>query len=225
MSKDKHIGEDVSTIYAHRFKNFEIERDRIWRVLAASYFQMWVRPTDAVLDIGAGYCEFINNIEAKEKFALDVNPMTRLRAVSNVTVSLQDVCRSWPMESETIDVAFSSNFFEHLPSKEDLSHCLQESRRVLRHGGLIILMGPNIRFCPGIYWDFFDHHLPLSDRSMAEALELSGFEKRLVIPRFLPFTMSGKRPPAAIFVRLYLLMPILWRILGKQFLIVAQKRG
>src|SRR5262245_60861254 len=123
MPEDKHIGEELSTIYAHRFKNFEIERDRIWQVLAASYFQKWVRPTDAVLDIGAGYCEFINNIEAKEKFALDVNPMTRLRAVSNVTVLLQDVCRSWPMKSETIDVAFISNFFEHLLSKEDLSYC------------------------------------------------------------------------------------------------------
>jgi hypothetical protein len=75
-------------------------------------------------------------------------------------------------------------------------------------------MGPNIRFCPDVYWDFIDHHLTLSDRSMVEALDLVGFKKEIVIPRFLPFTLAGKRPPAPIFVRLYLLLPIFWWFWG-----------
>ena len=94
---------------------------------------------------------------------------------------------------------------------------------MLRRSGLLITMGPNIRFCSKVYWDFFDHYLPLSDRSMVEAMALAGFEKELVIPRFLPFTMAGKKPPAPFLVRLYLSMPMFWRVLGKQFMIVARK--
>jgi SAM-dependent methyltransferase len=223
MPNDNGNLEEIHRIYARRFHEFEIERDRVWQVLAAHYFQKWVSATDSIIDVGAGYCEFINNIKAKNKFALDLNPVTRLRASAKVTVLSQDVCQSWPVESNAIDVVFSSNFFEHLHTKEDLNRCLQEASRVLRPGGLIITMGPNIRFCADLYWDFFDHYLPLSDRSMTEVLELVGFEKEIVIPRFLPFTMAGKRPPAAALVRLYLSMPIFWRVFGKQFLIVGRK--
>jgi len=222
MVQDKDTVRDVQTIYAARFGEFEHERDRVWQVLAR-YFQQWVKSTDTVLDVGAGYCEFINNIQAKQKFALDVNPSARLRASRGVNVLLQDVCGLWPLQSESVDVVFSSNFFEHLHAKEELSHCLAEAYRILRRGGMCIVMGPNIRFCSDVYWDFFDHHIPLSDRSIAEVLELSGFDNELVIPRFLPFTMSGRRPPPPVFVRLYLSMPLFWRILGKQFLILARK--
>src|SRR5881397_2566201 len=102
------------------------------------FFSRWVRATDAVLDVGAGYCEFINNIQAKQKLALDLNPATPVRASSDVKVISQDVCEMWAVQSGGIDVVFSSNFFEHLHSKEDFRHCLDEIYRVVRRGGLII---------------------------------------------------------------------------------------
>jgi len=58
---------------------------------------------------------------------------------------------------------------------------------------------------------------------MVEAMVLAGFDEELVIPRFLPFTMAGRKPPSPFFVRLYLSMPMFWRVLGKQFMIVARK--
>ena len=211
------------SIYARRFAGTEAQRDKVWQILTRNYFQRWVRPTDAVLDLGAGYCEFINNIQAAQKFALDLNPMTPLKASADVTVFSQDVTQRWAVASGLVDVVFTSNFFEHLPRKEDLSHCLDEIYRVLRPDGLLLAMGPNIRFCFNVYWDFFDHYLPLSDRSMLEAVELAGLRGEKVISRFLPFTMKGKMPPLPVFVRLYLLLPIFWSVLGKQFLIVARK--
>jgi hypothetical protein len=120
-------------------------------------------------------------------------------------------------------VVFSSNFFEHLPTKEDFVHCLLEAYRVLCPKGLLIALGPNIRFCFDVYWDFVDHQLPLSDRSMVEALEITGFRSELVIPRFLPFTMSGRVPRGTFLVRLYLLLPLAQRLWGKQFLVIARK--
>jgi SAM-dependent methyltransferase len=222
-SDGRRAAPDVQAIYDHRFAANEVYRNKIWRVLTRYYFQRWINPTDAVLDVGAGYCEFINNIQAKKKIALDLNPVTRLRAKSDVRVIEQNICQGWAVDSNSVDVVFSSNFFEHLPSKEDLKHCLTEIHRVLRPGGGLIAMGPNIRFCFDVYWDFMDHYLPLSDRSMVEALELAGFKLEVVIPQFLPYTMARKRAQSLALVRLYLLLPIAWRILGKQFLVVARK--
>ncbi len=100
---------------------------------------------------------------------------------------------------------------------------LQEALRCLKEGGRIICLGPNYRFLNGAYWDFWDHFLPLTDRSMVEILNLVGFAVERVEPRFLPYSMSqGFTPPVAL-IALYLRVPFLWRFLGKQFLIVGRK--
>src|SRR5450755_2218870 len=118
------MSQDLQTIYARRFAGIEKSRDQVWKVLTRHYFQRWVNPQDVVLDVGAGFCEFINNIQAKQKFAVDLNPVTLQKAGQDVTVISQDVTKSWPVDSDSVDVVFTSNFFEHLPTKEDLQRCL-----------------------------------------------------------------------------------------------------
>ncbi|HEV2522015.1 MAG TPA: class I SAM-dependent methyltransferase [Candidatus Acidoferrales bacterium] len=217
------MSQDLQTIYLQRFAGAEKSRDLVWQVLTRNFFQRWVNPQDVVLDVGAGFCEFINNIQARQKLALDLNPATVQKANSTVTVISQDVTKLWPIVSESVDVVFSSNFFEHLSSKDAFQHCLTEIHRVLQPNGRLVVMGPNIRFCYRVYWDFFDHLLPLSDRSVVEGLEITGFKPELVVPRFLPYTMKGKPSPHPLLVRLYLALPIFWPLLGKQFLILARK--
>ncbi len=99
----------------------------------------------------------------------------------------------------------------------------RETHRILKSGGKIIVLQPNIRFLPGEYWDFFDHHTPLTDRSLVEGLQLAGFTPNVVYPRFLPYTTKSRLPKATFFVRLYLRVPLAWRVLGKQALVVATK--
>ena len=87
----------------------------------------------------------------------------------------------------------------------------------------MLILQPNIRFLAGEYWDFFDHHTPLSDRSLCEALEM--LDMRIVVchPRFLPYTTKSRLPKASFLVRWYLRLPFLWRLLGKQTVLVAEK--
>jgi hypothetical protein len=87
----------------------------------------------------------------------------------------------------------------------------------------LIAMGPNIKYVPGAYWDFIDHHLPLTELSLAEALHIAGMETTTIIPRFLPYTTQSSLPQAPIFVKLFLKLPLAWRFLGKQFLVVSRK--
>ena len=46
----------------------------LWRTLVDACFQRYVGPTDTVLDLGAGYCEFINPVRCGAKHAVDLNP-------------------------------------------------------------------------------------------------------------------------------------------------------
>ena len=85
-------------------------------------------------------------------------------------------------------------------------------------------MGPNIKYLPGAYWDFFDHYVELSELSLSEALSNCGFEiEKCVRRRFLPYTMSNGKQYPIWTLQLYLAMPWIWPIFGKQFLVVGRK--
>jgi len=209
--------------YRQRFAAQAAYRDSVWKILVAEFFQSYIAPEAAVLDLGCGWGEFIRHIQAKRKIAMDLNPDMPARVGPGVETSLQDCAETWQIPDSSLDVVFTSNFFEHLPDKNALRRTLLQARRCLKPGGMIICLGPNIRFLPGTYWDFWDHFVPLTDRSMAEILTLTGFTVERVEPRFLPYSMSqGFKPPVAL-ISLYIRLPIFWRVFGKQFLLVARK--
>ncbi len=106
-----------------------------------------------------------------------------------------------------------------------MEQTLREAYRCLNATGLIILLGPNIKYSPGAYWDFWDHFIPLTELSLCELLRMEKFSIQSCIPRFMPYSMStGSRPPL-LFLKMYLKIPILWPLFGKQFLVVGKKRG
>jgi len=210
--------------YKKRFKKNEIYRKRMWRILVNDYFSNHTGTNNTVLDLGAGWCEFINNVQASKKHAIDLNPEVLDRANDDVTVLNQDCSMKWDLPAESIDVIFSSNFLEHLPSHDAVEKTLQEAARCLKKGGKCILLGPNIKYTGGAYWDFWDHRVPITDKSIAEILELSGFVVTTSIDRFLPYTMSGGVNPPVFFVKLYLKLPFMWRFFGKQFLVIAERQ-
>ena len=136
---------------------------------------------------------------------------------------MQDCSARWQLADASLDVVFTSNFFEHLPDKTALGRTFDEIRRCLRPGGRLIAMGPNIKYLPGAYWDFWDHYVALTEASLSEALTTRGFQIDRCVGKFLPYTMAGgPRYPLA-FLRTYLRLPFVWRIFGKQFLVVAQR--
>src|SRR5581483_546017 len=215
--------QDLAAIYRHRFAGKQEYRLRVWSELVERVFAAWIPETATVLDLGCGYCEFINHVHAGRKFGMDLNPDAIRHAGADVTILPHDCSQAWPLPNASLDTVFTSNFFEHLPSKKHLEETLGHIFRALKPGGRLIAMGPNIRCVPGAYWDFFDHHIPLTDRSLAEALEKNGFSLGRMIPRFLPYTVSNHSEYPVALLRLYLMLPLFWPFFGHQFLIVAKK--
>ncbi len=213
---------DLETIYERRFSPDLVFRMEMWKILCQEFFQQYIPSDSKVLEIAAGYCEFINNIQAGTKTAVDLNTATQNYANPDVLVLTGSSTDLSSVASSSQDIAFTSNFLEHL-TREDIVLTLQEAYRVLKPQGRFLVLQPNIRFCARDYWMFFDHVTPLDDRAVTEALEAIGFKIVKNVVRFLPFTTKSRLPNSLFLLKLYLKLPVLWRIFGQQSFIVAQK--
>jgi SAM-dependent methyltransferase len=218
-----HDPEDLQRIYETRFRNAARYRQAVWSVLISDYFQRFIGPTDRVLDLGCGYGEFINQIRCGQKYGMDLNPDAARQLQPDIKFFLQDCSTTWPLGDNSLDLVFTSNFFEHLPDKTSLGRTLDEIHRCLKPGGRLIALGPNFAHLAGMYWDFWDHHLPLTEKSLGEALRTRKFELEQSIGKFLPYTMAGGPQYPLIFLRLYLRMSFVWHMFGRQFLVVTRK--
>ena len=220
----KSLHKNLDVLYQGRFSKREVEdKSRIWVILCRYFFQEYVSPNATVLDLGAGYCDFINNIQCREKLAVDLNDDTPSLAHPDVTVHQASSTNLSFLADESLDVVFTSNFLEHLRTKEEALQTFNEVYRVLKKGGLFLILQPNIRHVGFEYWDFFDHHIPLTDKSLIEGLLIKEFKIKRVISKFLPFTTKSRIPQHPFLVWLYLKVPLVWRVMGKQSFLVAEK--
>ena len=216
---------DLDRLYANRFSASEqAEKRLIWATLCESFLNRYVPRDGAVLDVGAGYCDFINHVSAARRIAIDLNPDTARYAAPGVEVHrLAFEQPGEVVDPETIDLAFASNIFEHLRNPDSLLEILAAIRRALKPGGRIIIMQPNMRRVGVAFWDFVDHTLPLTEKGMEEALTMSGFEMVERRARFLPYTTKSLLPKSSALLRVYLkVRPLQW-LLGKQMFLVGRR--
>lgn len=213
----------VDDVYAHRFSDAEaIQKHALWGVLGR-YLQRYVPDSAVVLDLACDRGYFIENIEARERWASDLRDMSShltgdVRFVQSDGLTLDRV-----LEPESFDVVFTSNYLEHLASGDDVVAQFGVIARLLRPGGAAIVLQPNIRLLGGAYWDFIDHKVALTHVSLAEAAELSGLQTVRVIKRFLPYTTKSRLPSSPLVVRAYLAFRPAWLLLGKQTLYIARR--
>jgi SAM-dependent methyltransferase len=215
---------NLSQLYQFRFNESDLpQKNEIWKTLCQHYFNKLIKPTDSVLDLACGYGEFINNVNAKVKIGVDMNPDVKRFLNPNVKFYETSATSISDVVEEPVDVIFTSNFLEHLRDKEELDAVFSGTLRALKPGGKFIVMGPNIKYLYAEYWDFYDHYLPLSHLSLEEGLVQAGYKVETVIPKFLPYTTRSALPKHPLLIAAYLRFPLAWRFLGKQFLVIASK--
>ena len=106
---------------------------------------------------------------------------------------------------------------------DEFAAFLEKMHGAMERGGRIAIMGPNYRYCADEYWDCADHYVALTHVAITEHLYAAGFEPQRIVPRYLPYSFRGILPPSRTLTRLYLRMPLAWRALGKQFLVIGRK--
>jgi SAM-dependent methyltransferase len=214
----------LERLYRQRFSDADLGEMRgVWKVLVRDFFQPRLRSHRPVVDVGAGPCLFINEVRAAHRVALDANPEVRRFAAPGVEahvtsdLSLREIPDHWAGH------VFLSNFLEHLPDYRAVLSLLTTIRRKLEPGGTLLVLQPNFRLAPRRYFDFIDHQVILTDRSLVEGLSVAGFELRELRVRFLPLTSKSALPKWPFAVRLYLrLRPLQWLLAGQSFAVAAR---
>jgi SAM-dependent methyltransferase len=218
----EHEGE-LEHVYGRRFTEDDSRtKEEIWRELGR-FLQRYVDGSKPVLDIACDRGYFIRNVSGSERWATDLRDVTThlpddVRFVQSDGLALLDA-----LPTAYFGTAFMSNYLEHLPSSNAVVEQLRIARELLQPGGRVVILQPNIRLVGNSYWDFIDHHVALTEKSLEEAAELAGLRTVDLIPRFLPYTTKSRLPQNAALVRAYLRFRPAWRLLGKQTLLVGQR--
>ena len=213
----------LKEVYEQRFSHEDqAGKEAIWRELGR-FLQRYIKPDARVVDIACDLGYFIRNIRAAERWATDIRDVGAAlpKDVRFVPASGLDLDEVLP--NNYFDIAFFSNYLEHLPSTEAVLQQLRVTHAILKPGGSVVILQPNIRLIGGAYWDFIDHQTALTEKSLAEAAVMAGFKTKKVIARFLPYTTKSRIPQHPLLVRAYLNFPPAWLLLGKQTLYLGEK--
>ncbi|MCB9651429.1 MAG: class I SAM-dependent methyltransferase [Deltaproteobacteria bacterium] len=108
-------------------------RRGVWQEVAG-WIDRRFGPFDSAVELGAGYCDFINSLPARHKRALDINPEMAHHAGPGVEFICGDVTTKWPIAPSSADLVFASNFLEHIPVFAGAT-LLREVKEALRPGG------------------------------------------------------------------------------------------
>ena len=213
----------LKEVYEQRFSpEDQAGKEAIWHELGR-FMQRYIRPDARVVDIACDLGYFIRNIHAGERWATDIRDVSSSlpKDVRFVPASGLELAELLP--NDYFDIAFFSNYLEHLPSTEAVLQQLRVTFSILKPGGSVLILQPNIRLIGGAYWDFIDHQTALTEKSLAEAAVMAGFRTKKVIARFLPYTTKSRIPQHPLLVRAYLSFPPAWLLLGKQTLYIGEK--
>lgn len=214
---------NLKEIYDHRFGREEaVKKDRLWCVLAA-YLQRYVPPGAVVLDVACDRGDFIRNITAREKWASDVRNVAQHLTDEVRFVQADGLELERHLPRDYFDLGFMSNYLEHLASTEAVIEQLRVVAQLLKPGGSVMILQPNIRLVGGRYWDFIDHQVGLTERSLAEAATLAGFTTSKIVTRFMPYTTKSRLPQHPALVSAYLKFPPAWFVLGRQTLYIGRR--
>lgn len=209
-------------LYEHRFRDVDqARRDTVWGTIAPTIHE-WLGHPDRVLDPAAGRCEFLNAVPAAERWGVDAVKYEETVVDKTIQLIVSDIMAA-ELPGSYFDGIFVSNFLEHLNNPDEVAEFLEKMWECTRPGGRIAIIGPNFRYCSREYFDYADHRVILTEQSAAEHLYAAGFDIQRICARFLPYSFGGRLPTHPALVRVYLQARFAWPLLGKQFLLIAQR--
>jgi SAM-dependent methyltransferase len=194
-------------------------RPKVWKAIC-EYLQRFISPSSVVADIGAGYGDFINQIRAKKKYAIDINADAARFYAPEVQFVHVPRIEDVDLPAGSIDVVMLSNLLEHL-SPEQCNALFDRLERALTAAGRLVVIQPNYPYCSRHYWDDFTHVRAWSHISLKDFLVSRNFKIVTLEKRFLPFSFKSHLPKSYYATKLYLAS--FWRPGAAQMLIVAQR--
>ncbi|MBN1297360.1 class I SAM-dependent methyltransferase [bacterium] len=210
------MGHEADAYFSTRL-GYEPKRDAIWKVITR-YLQRFIPDQATILELGAGYCSFINQVVAREKHALDISDIITQYAATDVKTHICSCTDLNRFTDHQFDAVFSSFLYEHL-TRDELNGVTADLRRILKPDGVLITLLPNFKTIARHYFDDYTHVQIFSHISFSDYLVSRGFSITDVQGRFLPYSFKSRFPKSVWMTRFYLRMP--YRPLAGNMLVVA----
>jgi SAM-dependent methyltransferase len=197
-------------------------REALWRALWQYHFSRLISPEDCVLELGAGYGHFINQVAARRRIAIDQWEEFVRYLQPGVEGHIGNVTDLAFLEPGSVNFVFASNLFEHI-SQEAFASVLSRLKEVLAPGATLNIVQPNYYYAYREYFDDYTHRSVYTHVSICDFLRANGYEVVDCRPKFLPLTIKSRLPVSPLLIRVYLLSP--WKAFGKQMYIRACARA
>ncbi len=181
---------------------FDKKRELLWSVLTEYLQNRFFNDATVIVDFGAGYCNFINNVNSRKKYAIDSWHGIKDYAVSDVSCLTSGVSDLESFKNE-VDVIFASNVLEHLDNK-DVSKFMVAAKKALKKNGRLIILQPNFKYSYASYFDDYTHKSIWTDVSMQDFANSFGFRTEFVARKFLPLSLKSRLPVIPVLIRWYL---------------------
>lgn len=201
--------------------SFNRERKVVWREITR-FISKYLPDNPFILDLGSGYCDFVNSVKGRKKYALDkyINP-ERFALSETIPLYGDYGTLNKKIPDNSLDVVFASNFIEHL-SEKDLEKYISIVYKKLKNRGLFIALQPNFKYSYREYFDDYTHLKAWTDVSLGDYLKSKGLITLKIWPKFLPFSMKKRLPKIPLLIRFYLYSPL--KPFAKQMLIITRKK-
>lgn len=210
-------------LYDARFDEREVSaKDAVWREIVR-FLDRYIDAASPVLDIACDRGHFIRWVTATERWATDIRDVRSSLPEDVRFVQASGLELAGTLPEAHFGTVFMSNYLEHLESSDAVIDQLRVARDLVAPGGRVIVLQPNIRLVGPRYWDFIDHRVALTERSLLEAAELAGLRTVDLITRFLPYSTKGRLPSDPRLVRAYLAFRPVWWLMGRQTLFVGER--
>jgi hypothetical protein len=211
------INSESDKYFSSRFTE-DFRRKYIWQKIAKYVDQLLPR-TDSTLELGAGYCDWINSTESQIKYATDISNVIETYAAPEVKTLVKN-SSDIDFEGIKFDRIQASNFLEHLDEVE-LAQTINRINSLLKSGGYLVLIQPNYRYTYKKYFDDYTHKKVFTHISLVDLFVGNNFKPLIVKKKFLPFTLKSKLKFGYKLINLYLHSPI--KPFAGQMLVILQK--
>jgi ubiquinone/menaquinone biosynthesis C-methylase UbiE len=212
------VSEQSDNYFKTRFK-LDSRRNYIWKKIAL-YVDKKDPAKNSILELGAGYCDWINNTRGETRIASDISSSVSKYAEPSVRFIMSSSTDLSHLKNTIFDRVQMSNLLEHL-TIEEVNKTIVEIRKILKKGGSVIVIQPNYRYSYRTYFDDYTHRTVFSHISLIDLFSSHGFKVVLSQKKFLPFTIKSKFGYAYKLINLYLYFPI--KLFAGQMLIIFEK--
>ena len=126
---------------------FMAARKGVWNEIVR-YVHRDCGTVDSLLELGAGYCDFVNQYPAWNRYCVEQNILMKKFASKEVSFHCVNGVQLPGFGTDSLDLVFASNFLEHL-SETDHQQLMVRIKDVLKkEGRLLFSVGIMLLLCP-----------------------------------------------------------------------------